>query len=311
MEVTKVEEGDLAHHTKQTFKRKVKWVTDQYGYRKQNTERVRHGAVVIGESNMVGCGSTQQDMFSEVLEEKLKMSVYPFAPAGIDTFLRSRRFSDNPPSIVILGSIERFIFDLEPVQISARKGGKFKKEIAVRMDGFKDRMRMNHFIQTFGILIDRFYKGNMLHYFRASLRRMISGSADTSKSIPSKNGPIFFLRGAEANRDVLPEMVDRTVHVLNTYHETFKSRGIRFIFLPIPEKENIYHEFLKTKKPLFLARLISELRKEGIETVDTQKAFDEAFQKGVLLYHTNDTHWNANAMRITADLMKEIIEKRD
>jgi hypothetical protein len=48
----------------------------------------------------------------------------------------------------------------------------------------------------------------------------------------------------------------------------------------------------------------------GIETVDTQKAFEGAFQKGVLLYHTNDTHWNENAVKIAADLVKELIERK-
>jgi hypothetical protein len=89
-----------------------------------------------------------------------------------------------------------------------------------------------------------------------------------------------------------------------------RSKGIRFIFLPIPEKENIYHEYLQTKRPLFLEQLISTLKHLGIETVDTQKPFEEAFRKGVLLYHTNDTHWNENAVRITADLVKDLIERK-
>ena len=68
----------------------------------------------------------------------------------------------------------------------------------------------------------------------------------------------------------------------------------------------------KPKRPVFLEQLISELKEHGIETIDTQKAFEEAFQKNqVLLYHTDDTHWNGNAVRIAADLLTKVIEERD
>jgi hypothetical protein len=55
--------------------------------------------------------------------------------------------------------------------------------------------------------------------------------------------------------------------------------------------------------------LISELKSYGVETIDTQKAFEEAFQKNqILLYHTDDTHWNGNGVRLTADLLAKAIE---
>jgi hypothetical protein len=122
---------------------------------------------------------------------------------------------------------------------------------------------------------------------------------------------VFFLQGASANQDVPKDQFDKAVEVIKTYDEFLRSKGIRFIFLPIPEKENIYYEALQTQRPVFLEQLISTLRNLGIETVDTQTAFDDAFRKGVLLYHTNDTHWNENAVKITADLIKDLIEKKE
>ena len=98
--------------------------------------------------------------------------------------------------------------------------------------------------------------------------------------------------------------------MIKAYDELLRSKGIRFIFLPIPEKENIYHEALQTKRPVFLEQLISALKNLGIETVDTQSAFEDAFQKGALLYHTNDTHWNRNAVEIAADLIQDMIGKK-
>ena len=116
MEITKMEEGDLAHHTKFTYKRKAKWITDRYGYRKQNTNRVKNEVVIIGDSNIAGSGLTQEDILSEVLERKLKVGVYPISPGSLDTFLKERRFKKDPPDIVIISSVERFIFYLPPVK---------------------------------------------------------------------------------------------------------------------------------------------------------------------------------------------------
>jgi hypothetical protein len=313
MEIIKIEEGDLVHHTKFTYKRKVKWYTDQYGYRKQNTHRRKNEVVIIGDSNIAGSGLTQEDILSEVLEKKLRVSVYPISPASIDTFLKERRFQKDPPDIVIISSVERFVFYLPPVKVTSKKTSmKVKTQIREIKYGLRNQLRGNRFIQYVGVTLDRIYKANMLQYLRASLRRGLGShsEADPSGSVSSKYGPVFFLQGADANKDVPKDQFDKAVQVIKTYDELLRSKGIRFIFLPIPEKENIYHESLHTKRPVFLEQLISTLKHLGIETVDTQKAFEDAFKKGVLLYHTNDTHWNENAVRITADLINELIESK-
>jgi hypothetical protein len=153
----------------------------------------------------------------------------------------------------------------------------------------------------------------MLHFIRASLRKCVaSPSESVLPRVSSPYGRILFLQGAEANRDVSREKLNQTIQTVISYSNTIRSRGSRFIFAPIPEKENIFHELLKTKRPMFLEVLIAELKKHGVETIDTQKAFEEAFQKNqVLLYHTEDSHWNANGVRLTAELIKNWIEKKE
>jgi len=313
MEITKIEEGDMAHHTGFTYKKERKWITDRYGYRKQNTNRNKHEIVIIGDSNIAGMGLTQEDILSEVLEEKLKVSVYPASPASLDTFLMDRRFANVPPDIIIVSSVERFIFYLPPVEASS-KNLWTKLKTQGRKIGYRFRKEIsgNRFVQCVGVTLDRIDKQNMLQYFRASVRRISMFNSKTIYSnVPSKNGPVFFLLGAVANKDVPKEKFDKAVQIIKAYDELLRSMGIRFIFLPIPEKENLYYEYLHTPRPVFLEQLISALKKMGIETVDTQKAFEDAFRKGVLLYHPNSTHWNENAVRITGDLIKNIIEKKE
>jgi hypothetical protein len=311
MEVTKMEEGDLAHHTKFASKRKAKWITDRYGYRKQNSNRVKNEVVVIGDSNIAGSGLTQEDILSEVLERKLKGGVYPMSPGSLSTFLKEWRFKKDPPDIVIISSVERFIFYLPPVKdTSISKLRSQIREIGYRL---RNQISANRLIQCVGVYLDRIYKANMLQYMRASLRRIgfPHSEAIPSNSVSSKYGPVLFFQGADLNKDVPKDQFDKAVQVIKTYDQLVRSKGIRFIFLPIPEKENIYHEGLHTKKPVFLEQLISRLKNLGIETVDTQTAFDDAFQKGVLLYHTDGTHWNENAVKIAADLIKDLIEKKE
>ncbi|MGB9628950.1 MAG: hypothetical protein ACPL6D_09830, partial [Thermodesulfobacteriota bacterium] len=74
--LTKVEEGDLTHHTKFSKKKKVKWITDRYGYRKINTNGPFR-IVIAGDSNIAGSGLSQEETLSEVLENQLKVKVYP------------------------------------------------------------------------------------------------------------------------------------------------------------------------------------------------------------------------------------------
>jgi len=167
-------------------------------------------------------------------------------------------------------------------------------------------------IQSLGIHLDRVSKMIMLHYFRASLRRGISAPKHLGpEPISSQYGPIYFIQGRRANEDVSQEKLDKAIQVIRSYNDAVKSRGIRFIFLPIPNKENIFYEHLQTKRPVFLQQLISELKSHGIETIDTQKAFEEAFRKNqVLLYHTDDTHWNPKGVQLIADLTIRLIDRR-
>lgn len=302
MEISKIEEGDLAAHTRFAVKKKVRWVTDRYGYRKRNTDLQKYQVVIVGESNIAGSSLTQEELLSEVLEDRLKVSVYPYAPvSSINSFLKEKRFIEHSPDTVIFARIERELLDLEPLE-PARAKTSFSR--------LKPRSQENRTIQSLAILLNRISKMTMLHYVRASLRRSISPAHPRAPQfISSQYGPVFFLQGKSANENVSKEKLDRAIQVIRSYHEALKRKGIRFILLPIPNKENIFYKDLETARPVFLEQLISELKKYGVETIDTQKAFEEAFQKDqTLLYHTDDSHWNGNGVRLTAELLAKAIE---
>src|SRR4030042_2635750 len=112
-EITKMEEGDLGHHFRFALRRRVKWGTDCYGFRKKNMDVRRHPVVIVGESNIAGSSLTQEEILSEVLEKRLNVSVYPYAPVGgINSFLKDKRFIENFPDILIFTRVERELLDL-------------------------------------------------------------------------------------------------------------------------------------------------------------------------------------------------------
>jgi len=300
MDLRKQEEGDLAYYTRCAVKKDVRWVTDKYGYRKSNVIIKKHPIVIVGDSNIAGSSLSQEELLSEILEKNLGQSVYPLASERLRAVFQHNLLKKNLPEIVILASIER---DL-PEGLSPLKPRDFTTPS--RFDRLVEDMRFNPVVQRTAVVIDRIFKGNMLNYLRARL----NGSGPSQRRVLSgKECPIFFLQGAAINEDSPRSRVDTAVERINKYDDFLKKRGIRLIFLPIPNKETIHYQHLKTKKPDFLERLTGRLEELNIEVINTQKVFDDFYQKtGSMLYHGDDSHWNALGVRITADLLEKQIK---
>jgi lysophospholipase L1-like esterase len=303
MEVTKLESsGDLAHHTSFAIPKRVKWITDRYGYRKKDAEGMKPQVVIIGDSNIAGIGLTQEEMLSEVLEEQLKVPVYPYAPVGsINTFLKDFRFKKDSPKVVIVSIIERDILRIPFPKLSSRR------ERFHSFYEWRDKVEQTRWVQSVGVMLDRLFKMNMLNYIRARIGNRTSGDFHC---FPSEFGPMFFVQGEAANKEVSHEHLHTAIKTMEAYDQVLKQKGIRFIFLPIPNKENIYHGFLPdSRRPVFLEQLIQELKKRKIETVDTQKAFEDEYCKNsALLFFLDDSHWNPRGVRLAADRTAKLIE---
>jgi alginate O-acetyltransferase complex protein AlgJ len=304
MKLIKLETGgDLAHDTAFAVPKKVTWITDRYGFRKKDTEGIKPQVVIIGDSNIAGQGLTQEEMLSEVLEEQLKVPVYPYAPVGsINTFLKDLRFKKDIPRVVIVSYIERDILNM-PFPKRYEKRERFRSFYE-----WRDQLTQIRWVQSAGVLLDRLFKMNMLNYIRT---RIGNRPVRDSRSFPSKFGPMFFVQGEAANKEVPYERFHKAVETIEAYDRVLKEKGIRFIFLPIPNKENIYHDFLPDpRRPVFLEQLIQELKKRKIETVDTQKAFEDDYRENsALLFFLDDSHWNPKGVRLAADLTVRLMEK--
>ncbi len=310
--------GDLGHNTKFAVKKKVDWQTDRYGYRKIDADTTSYPIIIIGDSNIVGGPLPQQDTLSELLEKRLHTAIYPLAPADINTFLYNGRFTNNPPNIIILVKIEREI--LQQIQLPAvgifRRSAKKPVLLPWLEKNWEQYLREN---RSLAILIDRFLKQNMIRYFNSRLKQMektISDSKETAfiessgkTSVNPVNKILFYPPAIEIYKKISETEIDQIIQTIKLYNEVLKRMGIRFIFVPIPNKENIFYENVPIEKPMFLPRLISKLANEGVEVIDTQTAFEEAYRKNnILLFHTDDTHWNKDGVKLTADLIERYIK---
>jgi alginate O-acetyltransferase complex protein AlgJ len=302
MTIFKTEEGgDLTPSPICAVKKKdVLWMTDTYGYRKTAASAQRYPVIVVGDSNAVGSGLSQAEMLSEVLEKRLGKGVYPLAPESLKDIFEHGLLKQTKPDIIILESIERSILT-----------GNFKipKDADFRDLSFWDEIiwsiRLNPTIQSVAMQIDRVFKANMLHYVKA---RVNAKRPPDTRNPAADPCPILFLQGATANRDIPDEVRHRAAQNIKRYSDFFTGKGIRFIFLPIPNKENIYYRNLGTSKPVFLEKLILELQDLGVEVVDTQNVFDRiTHQTSTHLYHRDDTHWNAEGVEVAALLLEELL----
>jgi hypothetical protein len=313
MRISKEEEGDLAHHTPYAVRRKVTWVTDTHGYRNEDSGPRPYEIVIVGDSEVVGTGLTQDEILSEVLESKMGIGVYPLAPGSMNNFLRQRRFAEDPPRVLILTRPERSINDLPRIRAGrVRTSGAPRNRMLETRTWLKEKIEGTRWIQKLGVLLDRLYKGSMLHSLRANLRRGLSASAGRpSRSEATPYGLIFFLQGRQAGPDVSPSLFDDTLRTIKSYRDLLRDRGIRLIFVPIPEKETLFYEHLGLERPRFLDRLNSKLQEMGVETVDLRPAFAEALQRSILPYQTDDTHWSAEGVRITAQILESRMRNKE
>lgn len=303
MTITKEEVGRSAHHTQYQTKKTVTWITDKYGYRKQNTDK-KMEVVIIGDSFIAGDGLDQHEMLSEKLEKKLGVGVYPVATANIKSFINMPRFCKHPPSVVILEKAEHTVHRLKkPVQ----------KPVKQKINYTRNLLCRNPLIQFIDITQNRIFKAAMLNYTKARIRDWMGLTKFDTSCVKNFAGKPFLINKAELTDEQKKQYINAIIARLRLYEDYFSKRNIRFIFMPIPDKETIYYKVAGfDKQPDFLDELAAAADNAGIEILNIKTAFDLARIKdpNALLYIPDDSHWNANGAEITADLLADMIESK-
>jgi alginate O-acetyltransferase complex protein AlgJ len=297
--IDKVEEGELVPHTEFAVKRKVTWQTDSWGFRNRNADG-HQDIVIIGDSFITGVKLDQEEILTEVMSRKLNKKVYSFAPGDANKYLVTKRFQNDPPEIIILCKVERNVITTAPINYYEGK--------AKIVDDASNIIYNTDVLEKLLVNLDRASKFVLLKFMRSAAQR-------SNRKLPEHHGDDFFIQGdySLAKRGVTDESIEKVANIIKSHHQTFKEKNIRFIFMPIPDKETVYYKYFSDEKPDFLPRLIKRCRELGVETVDIHDPFIEAnYLHNIRLFFTDDGHWNYAGVKIASDqLVKTIKEKKN
>jgi hypothetical protein len=312
--IEKIETGDLGHNTEFAVAKPVVWETDDWGYRKSPSEQGPHDAVIVGDSFTAGASLTQSDTIYEVFELITGWRTYPYAPGRMSDLLADRRFHDAPPRVVVLQVVESFA-----VWILAKEEkdpGAIEPAPRLRDWGLEAPARAYEQVAD---ELDRITKLIMLQWSRARIRdagrrlthELLTGRAPGRQprlGVVGNDGKTLFHLGRAEYMPRPPQLVEAAVARVALFRETWEARGVRFLVLAIPSKENIYEELLGgAPKPTFQDEFVAKLRAAEVECIDLQKAFREARAKGKTLYHRDDSHWTPLGARIAAEQLAHAI----
>jgi len=296
-----IEEGDLGHDTIYAHHRSVRFITDSYGYRYENLEKDEYSIVVVGDSAVAGTGLTQEEILTDVLSRKTGQAVYPLAPGTIDAYFSDPRFQESPPDVLILESVERNINESIGPGLCNWSTTHDSTNTKIERDN------QSSFVQALQVYADRMLRNPV--YFagfmnsRLNKRPVILGEGDS----------LFY--GPALEMSSLDD-IERVVDGLESCSELFRTHGIEFVFLPIPDKGNILFNLIPNDlqqtnsiqpRNAYLRTLIDKLIEKDVQVIDTLQAFEHARSDGLEIYQPDDTHWNAEAVRITADLIEQLL----
>jgi len=283
--------GDLCHHTDKAIVKSEFWITDKLGFR--NNEFVDEADILfIGDSFIAGSGLSQNELVSNKVKSKSNKKIYNMSPSSIsqfDYFLKIGVI--KKPKIIIFSKVERNI--PEPI-ISIKES--FIEKMASKVFSF----------YNINVFIDKAFKLSSIDWLQARI------SKSKGYGIPSKvNSNMFFFQGANQKHN--EGDLQTTLINLKSYKKYCDSLNIKFIFMPMPDKETVYYELVPfLEQPNYLFKLDSILKNEGISTINTLKIYNDYRKNNMnLLYHLDDTHWNSNATELISNEIVRMVNKKN
>ncbi len=283
--------------------------------------------VLVGDSNVAGASLTQDDTLAEALARATGQRVYAYSPADMNDFFAEERFTAGPPATVVLVNVERTLYTLEALRPAPERSPRQLAGLVTRVyEGLMptawtiavDRIWKKPWLTRYTIRIAR--DALFLPLLHAAMRQprlwQVQDAIFPFVANPSER--IMFtedaLRWARAYRNGDQEAIlQGVVQVIVAYRDALEARGMRFVFMPIPDRERIYWDLIPPQAtdaadpPDFLPRLISRLNAAGIKVVELQAMFQRARAAGRQPYHLDDTHWNATGAALAADRLAEVM----
>lgn len=303
MKVSMVETGDLGVHTPYEVNKNVEWITNKNGYRTALSPDDHYDVVLVGDSLAVGSGLDQKDTAAEVLSRGLGKNVYGMGGILMTELLHSGYLEKDKPKTIVLIQMERDLTDVSNFSVNYKHNIiSYSHDLVQKFINYFHLEKLNSAF----ILLDRFLKQNMYHYFKANTQYFF----ESKPVIKYDASSMLFYQGDIANKEVPKKDFDLTVSKIVEVDRALKAKGIQFIFVPVPNKETVYWDVLPNKtKPHFIPDLVKALNEKGVIAINTQDQFLKAtIKENKVLYHTDDTHWNKYGVLETMKLVAQLIK---
>jgi len=292
--------GDLSNLAKISELRKFRFQrfsTDQFGFRNSIFKTEKYFPIVcIGDSDMAGSSLSDDETYTSVLEQMFDDPVYNYAPMSPLVFLGDERFYEKKPKILIWEAVEGtiiqnnyHIYTTVPVtaNIIIPDESRRKKIISDPPPGVLTKWCQWAFHTTRWRLTG-------LHNPRIGY-------------IDPIHGMIFYKKGLDLLKKSAEERGLATiVEGIARINDICRLRGITLLYMPLPDKENIYQQWLPApwfnKMPVtpFVCDLVSALNARGVATISLYESFRADAQNNTMLYFEDDTHWNSVGVNLAA-----------
>ena len=302
MHINMNEQGDLAFRTSHAIiKKNVQWDTDKLGYR--NDEFIEEADVLlIGDSFVAGIALSQDETIAKKLNMLLgkKVKVYNMAPCTLGEFnFLYKQGIVKKPKLIIYSAVERILPSLLTVADEEKSASRrYYRKVSSKLV-FSKMLPV----------VDRFFAFNFLKWATGNANQTRIGHQSPF------NSSLFFMQGNTVKHYTLKD-AENTAATISSYNDYCQKEGIKFLFMPMPNKETIYYSLVPLQgQPQFLFQLDSLLNKAGIPAINTLSLYNSHGTADGLLYKPDDTHWNEKGVGLVAEevvkhrLLKELAVK--
>lgn len=282
--------GDLCHHSKKAIPKLEHWITDELGYR-NNQFIASADILLIGDSFLAGSSLTQDDTFGNKLQHLMgvKTSIYTLAPCKFTHFI-SLLEADiiKKPKLIIYSQVERNL----PPSIS-------EKDLSTNLEYKK----FYEFLDV-NVKLDKLFRLSSLKWLQS---RVYQNKGEGKASPIDSN--MFFYNGLEVGHQT--NDIAYSVKTIASYNQFCRSKGIKFVYLPMPNKETVYFDLVPFKsQPDYLTKQCIELQKHDVRCFNILPIYNEYRKHShKLLYHFDDTHWNKRATELISVATAAYIEE--
>ncbi len=295
----------------------VIWL-DEYGYKNVPPTIGRRYPIVVSGDSFMEDGMTMEDTFPARLAQVSGLPVYNHALQGwglflsVARFLESDRFHRDPPRVLVWGVTEREVsgsyFEGLNYQLYTLEHGRGSAAAAPALGltpftpGALGKALPN--TSALAQLSARYWTQIRYRFFG----RLNPYVIPIEQEIGGRRMLFYYptidaMSWGPAVRDV-----ERVAGVVEYLNRTLAARGIALLVVLIPDKEQVYREYIPARfnppeRPLpdsCLIGLEQALAVRGIRVVNLLPVFRERALFGELLYWADDTHWNPDGIGVAA-----------